>query len=192
MKGVNERNLSKEALLVLNDQLLQNRKAIDRTNYKVNIKVFLFNNNQNELEHAIQFVKEQLSIREIDSLTLSFTPDEQQTSLELIKPLWSVLEGRTKGELLEIGVSDLNTNELIDLYNGASKIKPFFNQINLESCCTVPAEMAEFAKQNEIKLLTHNDPRGRQSEISLKGDTCLKLKESKLLQSKKILLYLCS
>ena len=161
MKGVNERNLSKDALLVLNDQLLQNRKTIDRTNYKVNIKVFLFNNNREELEHAIKFVKEQLSIDVIDSLTLSFTPDEQQTSLELIKPLWSVLEGRTTGELLEIGVSDLNTSELIDLFNGASKIKPHFNQINLESCCTVPTEMAEFAKANEIKLLTHNDPRGR-------------------------------
>ena len=146
-------------MLVLNDQLLQSRKEIDRTNYKVNIKVFLFNNNTDELEHAIKFLKQQLSIKEIDSLTLSFTPDEQQTSLDLIKPLWSVLE--SKAELLEIGVSDLNTNELIDLFNGASKIKPHFNQINLESCCTVPAEMAEFAKANGIKLLTHNDPRGR-------------------------------
>lgn len=124
--------------------------------------MFLFNNNTDELQHAIKFVKEQLSVKEIDSLTLSFTPDdEQQTSLELIKPLWSVLE--SKAELLEIGVSDLNTTELIDLFNGATKIKPHFNQINLESCCTVPAEMAEFAKTNGIKLLTHNDPRGMQS-----------------------------
>ena len=150
---------------MLNDQLLQNRKEIDRTNYKVNIKVFLFNNNTDELEHAIKFVKEQLSVDEIDSLTLSFTPDEQQTSLELIKPLWSVLE--SKAELLEIGVSDLNTTELIDLFNGATKIKPHFNQINLESCCTVPAEMAEFAKANEIKLLTHNDPRGMHFDSKL-------------------------
>lgn len=113
------------------------------------------------LEHAIQFAKEQLSIKQIDSLALSFTPDEQQTSLETIKPLWSVLEDKTtKDDIFEIGVSDLTTNELKDLYNGATKIKPHFNQINLDSCCTIPPEMSEFAKQNNIRLLTHNDPRG--------------------------------
>lgn len=157
-KTANERELTSTRLLILNDQL-QNKKSIDRSNYKVNIKVFLFNNNKDELEHAIKFVRDQLSINEIDSLTLSFTPDEQQTNLELIKPLWSVLENKTKDELLEIGVSDLNTQELISLFNGSSKIKPMFNQINLDSCCTIPPEMSEFAKQNNIRLLTHNDPR---------------------------------
>lgn len=160
-KTVNEREFSSTRLLILNDQL-QNKKSIDRSNYKVNIKVFLFNNNKDELEHSIKFVKDQLSINEIDSLTLSFTPDEQQTNLELIKPLWSVLESKAKEELLEIGVSDLNTQELISLFNnGSNKVKPMFNQINLDSCCTIPPKMSEFAKQNNIRLLTHNDPRGK-------------------------------
>ena len=127
----------------------------------MNIKVFLFNNDKNELEHAIQFVKEELAIKSIDQLALSFTPDEQQTNLQLIKPLWSVLENKSENELIEFGVSDLSTSELTDLFNGATSIKPFFNQINLDSCCTIPPEMSDFAKLNNIRLLTHNDPRGK-------------------------------
>ena len=44
-----------------------------------------------------------------------------------------------------------------DLY---LQVKPCINQVNLESCCVMPKDLTEYAKENDIQLLTHNDPRG--------------------------------
>ena len=41
------------------------------------------------------------------------------------------------------------------------QIKPLVNQVNLESCCVMPKDLVEYAKENDIQLLTHNDPKGR-------------------------------
>ena len=40
------------------------------------------------------------------------------------------------------------------------QVKPCVAQINMNTCCTVPPEMQEFAKEHDIQLLTHNDPQG--------------------------------
>ena len=64
-----------------------------------------------------------------------------------------------EGKVRELGVSDLNTEQLRELYAWAEEIKPTTNQINLESCCVIPPEMNAFAQSKEIRLLTHNDPR---------------------------------
>ena len=39
--------------------------------------------------------------------------------------------------------------------------KPCINQVNLESCCVMPKDLTEYAKQNDIQLLTHNDAKGK-------------------------------
>lgn len=39
-------------------------------------------------------------------------------------------------------------------------MKPNTNQVNLDSCCVMPPEMTAFARDNDIQLLTHNDPKG--------------------------------
>ncbi len=37
--------------------------------------------------------------------------------------------------------------------------KRIFNfQLNLASCCVVPPDMQQFAEENGIRLVTHNDP----------------------------------
>ncbi len=37
--------------------------------------------------------------------------------------------------------------------------KTHFNlQLNLASCCVVPPDMQQFAEENGIRLVTHNDP----------------------------------
>lgn len=45
-------------------------------------------------------------------------------------------------------------------------MKPAVNQVNLESCCVMPAEMTAFARDHDIQLLTHNDPKGRYSNVA--------------------------
>ena len=48
------------------------------------------------------------------------------------------------------------------------QIKPVVNQVNLDSCCVMPKDLIEYAKSNDIQLLTHNDPRSEyQSSIVL-------------------------
>ncbi|KAF6033719.1 GCLM [Bugula neritina] len=51
----------------------------------------------------------------------------------------------------------MDKTELEALYNWA-QIKPSTNQVNLASCCVMPPELVEYAQENGIQLLTHNDP----------------------------------
>ena len=41
------------------------------------------------------------------------------------------------------------------------QVKPNSNQVNLASCCVMPPDLTAFAKQFDIQLLTHNDPKGK-------------------------------
>ncbi len=42
----------------------------------------------------------------------------------------------------------------------AMQVKPSSNQVNLASCCVMPPDLTAFAKEFDIQLLTHNDPKG--------------------------------
>ena len=75
------------------------------------------------------------------------------------KQLWSTLEGLVdKDQAYSLGISDVETQGFIELHSSA-RIKPEAIQINLESCCVVPPELVTFTRENNIQLLTHNDPR---------------------------------
>lgn len=41
-----------------------------------------------------------------------------------------------------------------------NQVKPSSNQVNLASCCVMPPDLTAFAKEFDIQLLTHNDPKG--------------------------------
>lgn len=47
------------------------------------------------------------------------------------------------------------------LYAEFLQVKPSINQVNLTTCCVIPPELTEFAKEHDIQLLTHCDPPGR-------------------------------
>lgn len=48
----------------------------------------------------------------------------------------------------------------IDPYPFLHQVKPSSNQVNLASCCVMPPDLTAFAKEFDIQLLTHNDPKG--------------------------------
>lgn len=63
---------------------------------------------------------QQLGVAAIDSLILSLPPlpSEEKFTLDHIKPLWIELEKLvSNSKVLTIGVSDLDTEELKELYN---------------------------------------------------------------------------
>lgn len=57
------------------------------------------------------------------------------------------------------------------------QVKPSSNQVNLASCCVMPPDLTAFAKEFDIQLLTHNDPKGEiqflffVSQMGLKGSS---------------------
>lgn len=133
----------------------------ERANLKVSVKVFVESFECKDLISSVTTAMITLGIDIIDSLILSFPvlPVGEKLTLEHIKSLWVVLENLVQEQkVASIGVSDLDTSLLTDLYNW-SQIKPSVNHVNLESCCVMPPEMTAFARENDIQLLTHNDPK---------------------------------
>lgn len=129
----------------------------DRQNLKITVKIFLSESKPSYLTNALERTMSHLGVNMIDSLIVSV--ENSQITLLQIQPLWTVLEDFVlKEKLGTIGFSDLDTNLLRNLYEWA-KIKPSINQVNLESCCVMPPEMIQFAKENDIQLLTHSDPK---------------------------------
>lgn len=106
----------------------------------------------------------QLGITRIDSLILSFLSSSgSKLDLEQIAASWSYAEEFVKcDKVTHLGISDLDTTQLKQFYEMPHHVKPSVNQINLDACCVIPPEMSNYAKENNIQLLTHNDPRGKQ------------------------------
>ena len=79
-------------------------------------------------------------------------------TVEQGKELWDTLEDLVdKDQAYSLGVSDIDTQSFIELHS-SSRVKPEAIQVNLESCCVVPPELVTFTRENNIQLLTHNDP----------------------------------
>lgn len=155
----NDVNCSDEKVLKYANKDLPCRVAIkERSTLKITVKVFLSDFDAAALESATRKVLEELGVSELDSLIVAFPPSAK-SSTEKVRPLWAAAEQiYREGLALSVGVSDLDTAQLRDLHSWA-EVKPSVNQVNLDSCCVIPQEMQEFAKANNIQLLTHSDPK---------------------------------
>lgn len=109
-----------------------------------------------------------LGIAQLDSVIIASPPTEDgvNLSLEHLQPYWEELENLVQNKkIVAIGTSDLDKTQLEQLYQWA-QVKPNSNQVNLASCCVMPPDLTAFAKQFDIQLLTHNDPKELLSEAS--------------------------
>nr|XP_013816797.1 PREDICTED: glutamate--cysteine ligase regulatory subunit [Apteryx mantelli mantelli] len=137
-----------------------------------------------------------LGVAQLDSVIIAPPPIEDgiSLSLEYLQPYWQELENLVQNKkIVAIGTSDLDKILLEQLYLWAqktadggitssasckfrvilvqtskqqSKVKPSSNQVNLASCCVMPPDLTAFAKQFDIQLLTHNDPKELLCEAS--------------------------
>ena len=116
-------------------------------------------------------VLNELGIFSIDTIILSFPDRLYETpnlTREIIMPIWSVIETKLENKTLtSAGVSDFNKNYLEQFcsYIENKAYLPSLNQVNLNTCCKMPEELLEFAKNNNIQLTTHSDSRGFQSNL---------------------------
>ncbi|XP_003402709.2 glutamate--cysteine ligase regulatory subunit isoform X1 [Bombus terrestris] len=132
---------------------------INREDVKITVKVFISSPDVSLLKEAVDQVCSFLNINAIESLVIAYSSKESpEELLESLKHLWTGVEEYVKiGKLSSVGLSDLNTNMFIDLFQWAN-IKPNIVQISLATCCVVPPALQTFTKENDVQLLTHNDP----------------------------------
>jgi glutamate--cysteine ligase regulatory subunit len=145
-----------------NNGLNTNSIINERQSIRITVKIFTFDcNDCDSVTNAVDIVLRQLNIESIDSLILSLPSSSSKLSLDQMKPFWKCAQNIvSNGKASQLGISDLDTNQLMQLYEWAQTSKPTTNHINLEACCVIPPEMSAYAKQNNIQLLTHNDPKG--------------------------------
>lgn len=133
----------------------------EREEVKVSVKLFLCESNQSSISDAVALACQTLAVSQLDSVIIApcvSTEGESQT-LAHLQPSWEQLETLVRSQqIAAIGTSDLDKDLLEQLHNWA-QVKPSSNQVNLASCCVMPPDLTTFAKEFDIQLLTHNDPK---------------------------------
>ncbi|XP_074524412.1 glutamate--cysteine ligase regulatory subunit [Halichoeres trimaculatus] len=133
----------------------------EREELKVSVKLFLCESVQSSIKDAVEMACQTLAVSQLDSVIIAppgpLEGDSQ--TLSHLQPAWEELEALVRSQkIAAIGTSDLDKDLLEQLYNWA-QIKPSSNQVNLASCCVMPPDLTAFAKEFDIQLLTHNDPK---------------------------------
>lgn len=134
-------------------------QGVDRKDLKITVKIFISSPNVDSLKEALDQAFEALCTETIESLVIAYKSAESpEDMLSSLKKIWAVIEEYVRAnKLFSVGLSDINTNTFIELFQWAD-IKPNIVQINLATCCVVPPALQEFTKENDIQLLTHSDP----------------------------------
>ncbi|KAL6107903.1 gclm [Pungitius sinensis] len=133
----------------------------ERDELRVSVKLFLCESVQSSIGDAVEMVCQALAVSQLDSVIIAppWPLDGEGRNLAHLQPSWKELEALVRSQkIAAIGTSDLDKDLLEQLYNWA-QVKPSSNQFNLASCCVMPPELTAFAKEFDIQLLTHNDPK---------------------------------
>lgn len=140
----------------------------EREELKVSVKLFLCESNQLSIKEAVDMACVTLAVSQLDSVIIApcGLPEGDTQTLNHLQPCWEELEALVRSQkIAAIGTSDLDKDLLEQLYNWA-QVKPSSNQVNLASCCVMPPDLTAFAKEFDIQLLTHNDPKELMSAAS--------------------------
>lgn len=82
---------------------------------------------------------------------------DQADDFESMVKTWHALEALAEsGKIAQLGVSEFGTERLARLLQH-TRIRPTVDQINVKDCCVVPKSLIFYAKEEKIRLLTHND-----------------------------------
>uniref|UniRef100_H3DDF7 Glutamate--cysteine ligase regulatory subunit n=1 Tax=Tetraodon nigroviridis TaxID=99883 RepID=H3DDF7_TETNG len=133
----------------------------EREELKVSVKLFLCEPVQSSIGDAVEMACQTLGVSQLDSVIIAPPGSREGDSQSLadLQPAWEALEALVRNQqIAAIGTSDLDKDLLEQLYNWAD-VKPSSNQVNLASCCVMPPDLTAFAKEFDIQLLTHNDPK---------------------------------
>lgn len=149
-----------DGILRVKRAILINQTEEEKKNLQTMIKVFIKHGGASCLQEALHYTITDLELCSIDSVILAYRNEFTNSGslLEDLLSMWRILEDFVnQGQVCDIGISDVDTEIFIELYN-AAKVKPSIHQINLSACCVVPPDLQEFCREHDIRILTHNDP----------------------------------
>nr|XP_056723692.1 glutamate--cysteine ligase regulatory subunit [Euleptes europaea] len=152
-------------------QAIEKINPEERDELKVSAKLFIAGSNSSSIREAVNMTCSALGVDQLDSVIIAPPPTEDgiNLSLEYLQPYWAELENLVQNKkIVAIGTSDLDKAMLEELFLWA-QVKPSSNQVNLASCCVMPPDLTAFAKEFDIQLLTHNDPKELLCEASFQG-----------------------
>ncbi|KAG9509301.1 Glutamate--cysteine ligase regulatory subunit [Fragariocoptes setiger] len=153
--------------LQLTSRFKSKAKYVNETT-KINCKLFSFDNTSCCVLHeAVNAVFRSLECNQIDQLIVcpSFEEkikrEQNDDTNQIVHPgimkVWKCAEKMVNEDKVKsLGVSDFDLAPLQYLL-AHSQIKPSLNQISNHLCCSIPAELSNFASEKSIHLLTHND-----------------------------------
>jgi len=151
----------KQKIVCKNSASIESVTEAERPLMKVTGKVFAHEMDHHQLKEAVLETLAELGINSFDVVFLAFPAipeDSTLTFAEVAKPFWREMEKLHEDNIVShLAVCDLDAGKLKELLSWA-KIKPEVNQVNLTSCCHMPQNLVEFAKQEDILLHTHGDP----------------------------------
>ncbi|CAI2164423.1 11509_t:CDS:10 [Funneliformis geosporum] len=82
--------------------------------------------------------------------------NHSKNDIDSLLEVWKELETFHKKDMIyKLGVSEFTKNQLENFIQ-AVEVPPKVDQINFD-CCSIAKEIIEFAKKNNIELLSHND-----------------------------------
>ena len=81
----------------------------------------------------------ELGISHVNTIVLAFpSQPSSELTLDHMTPIWKEAETFFhQGVAKEVGVADLDKDQLEELYNWAT-LKPMVDQVNVAHCCTIP------------------------------------------------------
>ena len=176
----------------------QSGLAEERSQYDITVKLFFLPNTLpserfKHAQEAVDLVLRELHVQSIDLLIVSFPnvsfdtesdcenpftgekPKDEGEDLDAMILTWRALEHlHERGLAQKIGLAEFGSDRL-KRFLQKTKVRPSVDQISLKDCCTVPTPLVQYAKQEQIELLTHNDctnilPSGTIRELLGPGD----------------------
>ena len=159
---------------------LQTGLTEERSQYDVTVKLFFLpktsaSERREQAQEAVDLVLRELRISSIDLLIVSFpgvsfdaenecedpvngnVTNGEGEDIDAMTTSWRALEYlHEKGLTRQIGLAEFGSDRL-QKFLPRTKIRPSVDQINVKDCCVVPKPLIQYAKQEKIELLTHND-----------------------------------
>jgi len=131
----------------------------DRSDLRINVKLFLLSPNYQEIQKYLSQIFKYLEVKQLDSLIVSIPSESilSQICMDDFCDLWTILGSYVKDHrILQLGVCDFTLEQLENMWLYA-EIKPSINQIYSKRMCSVSQSLKEFAAENHIQLLSHDD-----------------------------------
>ncbi|KAI4467678.1 glutamate cysteine ligase regulatory subunit [Holotrichia oblita] len=144
------------------DDLTSKMSEHELADLKIGLKVFVNSDNEVYLTEALDKAFTVLNVSSVQNVIVSYNHlIPQNDHIGKLQNIWKVLEMYTKNKKIgQIGLADLEEGMFRAIYEWAD-VKPSIIQINLATCCVVPPTLQAFCKDNEVQLLTHSDPPGK-------------------------------